>query len=230
MSSSRPTIKRKRLTLAQKGKILAFLSNGATVSSLAASFGSSLRFVQKIRSESTFLQKKLQDNSRNIQLKAFKTAKFPEVESLLFDFVHICRAAKLPICGATRRQRALQLRDKLLRKDLTENEHSRLQTFSASARSVNPFAQRHALQSVRFYGEGGSVSVENVIADISHLRQNVCDLNEEFVSNMDEAGLFFKLFPKKTYVLEYEDRRILRGTKNMKAKSRVSLYVYTNAT
>ena len=37
MSSSRPTIKRKRLTLAQKGKILEFLLNGATVSSLAAS-------------------------------------------------------------------------------------------------------------------------------------------------------------------------------------------------
>ena len=155
--------------------------------------------MQKIRSESKFLQKKLHDNSRNIQLKAFKTARFPEIESLLFDFVPISRAAKLPICGATLRERTLQIRDKLLRKDLPENEHIRLQKCSASARWANAFAQRHALRSVRLDGEGGSVSVsvENVMADISHLRQNVCDFNEEFVFNMDNTGLYFKLFPKR---------------------------------
>ena len=75
MSTSRPKIKRKRLTLAQKGKILECLSNGATVSSLAAPLGCSLRLVQKIRSELIFPQKKLQDNSRNIQLKAFYDGK-----------------------------------------------------------------------------------------------------------------------------------------------------------
>ncbi|PXF45097.1 Jerky protein-like [Gracilariopsis chorda] len=47
---------------------------------------------------------------------------------------------------------------------------------------------------------------------------------------MDETDLFFKLFPKRSYILLGEDKHHVLGTKDMKAKARVSLFVCTNAT
>ncbi len=45
---------------------------------------------------------------------------------------------------------------------------------------------------------------------------------------MDETGLFFKLLPNRSYVKE-DKVKSARGTKLMKAKDRVTLYVTANA-
>lgn len=50
------------------------------------------------------------------------------------------------------------------------------------------------------------------------------------MSNMDEMGLFLKLFTKKKYVLRSENSEKSIGTKDMKARARVSLYLCIKAT
>ena len=50
------------------------------------------------------------------------------------------------------------------------------------------------------------------------------------IYNIDETGLFFKLFPKQSYVLESESGKKLRGVTGMGAKDRFTLFVCTNAT
>jgi uncharacterized phosphosugar-binding protein len=45
---------------------------------------------------------------------------------------------------------------------------------------------------------------------------------------MDEAGLFYKCLPNHSY-LRVEDLSTANGTKLMKAKDRITLYVITNA-
>ena len=44
---------------------------------------------------------------------------------------------------------------------------------------------------------------------------------------MDETGLFFKLLPNRAYV-KNEETKVAHGTKLMKAKDRVTVYVCTN--
>ena len=64
---------------------------------------------------------------------------------------------------------------------------------------------------------------------ISELPTTLSDFEEESIFNMDETGLFFKLFSERLYVLPTKNRKFVQGTKDMKAKSRVSIYVCTNA-
>ena len=72
--------------------------------------------------------------------------------------------------------------------------------------------------------------VNFVSSGIARLRGQLQDYDANCIFNMDETGLFFKLFPKRTYVLPGENRKNLRGSKDMKAKSRVSVYVCSDAT
>ena len=172
----------------------------------------------------------MREGTPNAQFKALKAPKFPDIDEALYEFVQIARGAKLPLSGSVLRCRALQIRDILLKKDHTHAQINRLKSFSASPAWVTSITRKHSLRSVRLHGKGGSASVRDVSTGICRLREHLADFDEEFIFNMDETGLFFKLFQKKTYVLSYEDRDKLRGTKHMKAKARVSLYVCTNAT
>ena len=43
------------------------------------------------------------------------------------------------------------------------------------------------------------------------------------------AGLFFCLLPRKTYITSIEERRTVRGTKGMASKDRITAYLFANA-
>lgn len=46
---------------------------------------------------------------------------------------------------------------------------------------------------------------------------------------MDESGLYWRLLPRRTYILGDENRRMLRGSKNMQSKDRVTVMLCVNA-
>eukprot|EP00171_Calliarthron_tuberculosum_P001839 IDg1839t1 len=64
---------------------------------------------------------------------------------------------------------------------------------------------------------------------IAKLRQSLADFRISNIYNVDETGLFFKLLPKRTYVLHHENKKTLRGVKAMKAKDQITAYVCSNA-
>ena len=155
---------------------------------------------------------------------------FPEIEDRLFRFVHIARSAKLPLSIATLQAKAHNIRDNLVNVVKDEQKRKKISSFQASRNWVLGCTKRHSIQSVRLHGEAGSVPVNVVSFGIARLRGQLQDYDANCIFNMDETGLFFKLFPKRTYVLPGENRKNLRGTKDMKTKSRVSVYVCSDAT
>ena len=67
------------------------------------------------------------------------------------------------------------------------------------------------------------------VADgIARLHEEISNYNPKNIYNMDETGLNFHLLPRQTYVHRSENN--VRGTKSMKSKDRVTLYIATNAT
>ena len=64
--------------------------------------------------------------------------------------------------------------------------------------------------------------------DIAKLKEEISQCNPESIYNMDETGLNYRLLPRKMYA--HRTEKNVRGTKSMKSKDRVMLYVATNAT
>lgn len=50
------------------------------------------------------------------------------------------------------------------------------------------------------------------------------------IFNVDETEIFYRLPPNRIYLSTTENKKTARGTKAMKAKDRVSVYICTNAT
>ncbi|PXF44777.1 Tigger transposable element-derived protein 6 [Gracilariopsis chorda] len=159
----------------------------------------------------------------NSEYKTIKDVKFPEIDRHFFAFVQGARAAKLPISSSSLHHRAVHILDRLPNTDQDETLLEKMKFFSASPSWVTGIAKRHALRSVRLHGEGCSVSVKDVSLDICKLCKKLLDYKYAWIFNMGETGLFFRLFPKRSYILPGEDKHRIRGTKDMKAKARVTL-------
>ncbi len=101
--------------------------------------------------------------------------------------------------------------------------------FKASASWAGKFARDSGWRSQALHGEAGEVNIEGLEPEIQKLRDLIAEYYLDNVFNMDKTGLFFKLLPNHSYV-KVEKARTARGSKFMKAKDRVTLYVATNAT
>jgi hypothetical protein len=80
-----------------------------------------------------------------------------------------------------------------------------------------------------FHGEGAEVNKSNLglLAALDDLYAIIAQYDPENVYNMDETGLFFRLLPRYSLLMQDEDISTTRGKK--KYKDRVSLIVCTNA-
>jgi hypothetical protein len=72
--------------------------------------------------------------------------------------------------------------------------------------------------------------MEGLDPEIQQLRELIKKYNLDNVYNMDETGLFYRQLPNRSSVRKNKAARSARGTKSMKAKDRVTLYITTNAT
>ena len=86
------------------------------------------------------------------------------------------------------------------------------------------------MQQILLHGEGAEVDKEDpkLLAALDDLYATISRYNPENVYNMDETGLFFRLLPRYTLLMPFEDLSTTRGKK--KAKERLSLVVCANAT
>ncbi|PXF47641.1 Jerky protein-like [Gracilariopsis chorda] len=229
ITSTTPKLHRTRLTLSQKAEVLRRLKQGASHSQLQNDFACSRRTIYQIKAQRETVEKALH-TPNNASRKSFHLPRFLNIEQRLYEFVPIARSATLPISAATLQCKAIDISDSLIESVQTEKEKKELVSSQASNNWVLGFTRRHAMRSIRLHGEAGSVPLSIVATGISSLREQINDFDADCIFNMDETGLFFKLFPKRTYVLASEDRKRLRGTKDMKAKARVSVYVCTDST
>ena len=110
--------------------------------------------------------------------------------------------------------------------------HQRLKVLLPSKPSeswAGKFARDSGWRSQALHGEAEEVDTEGLEPEIQKLHDIIAEYDLDNVYNIDETGLFFKLLPNRSYI-EVEKARAARGSKLMKAKDRVTLYVATNAT
>ena len=102
--------------------------------------------------------------------------------------------------------------------------------FKALWQWLSRFRERRGLQKILLHGEGAEVDQEDpkLLAALDDLYATISRYNPENVYNMDETGLFFRLLPRYTLLMPFEDLSTTRGKK--KAKERLSLVVCANAT
>jgi hypothetical protein len=104
---------------------------------------------------------------------------------------------------------------------ISVDEATTLKTHLFSATWSFRWLKRNEFVSKQLHGEAANV-------DLTRLREEISHYDPESVYNMDETGLNFRLLPRQTYVHKAEKN--VRGTKSMKSKDRVTLYIATNVT
>ena len=131
---------------------------------------------------------------------------------------------------------ALKIKDRLLKlheenklsRPLTTEEFSALKEFTASRSWASKKALEHGLKSIVLHGEAADVDVETIADEMNKLRQKMRTYHPDNIYNMDETGLMYKCLPNRSYVKK-DELRSAQGTKIMKLKDRVTVYVCSNA-
>ena len=107
--------------------------------------------------------------------------------------------------------------------------------FAASNGWLHRFLKRYQFKHINLHGEAGDVDQEKVQEKIAQIREQLKEFDVEFIFNMDETGLFYRCFPRGTYVTRQEDaagvnKKNARGSKAMKAKDRCTVVACCNTT
>ena len=220
---------RRRLSLEEKTLLHSELRNGNSIAQVQNHVGCSRRTVFDIQKNAASILEQAAHRGSGMT-KTVKPSQFPEIDQHLFQWVQMARSARLPVSSASLSAKAHHIRELLLSQNNSPQQKEALIQFSASSTWVGRFTARHALRSVRLHGKAGSVTISDVSQGIAQFCENLSTYDVDNIYNQDETGLFFKLFPKQSYVLESEGGKTLRGITGMGAKDRVTLFVCTNAT
>ena len=221
---------RTRLDIQQKLEALKMLNSGTPAAIVMKKFKVSSRFVTKLRKEGEKIQAIIDSEGRSIRTKTIRPVMYPEIDEKVYKFCDIARSTKLPVTQDLIRERALLVRDNLLQKnDLLDSDRNRFEKFSASVGWCQKFVKRHCICSVSLSGEAGSAYAEYFADSMIKIRDRLREFQVENIYNVDETGLFYKLLPRRSYIMAYEKKTTLRGTKQIDVKDRITAYVCTNA-
>ncbi|KAI6648197.1 hypothetical protein LOD99_12006 [Oopsacas minuta] len=143
------------------------------------------------------------------------------MEDMLYLWIDGMRRANLPVSPTLAIAKAKRIAEQL---SISEDD------FKASWQWLSRFRERRGLQKLLLHGEGAEVDKQepNFLAALNSLYDIIAQYEPENVYNMDEAGLFFRLLPRYTLLMPFEDVSSTRGKR--KAKDRLSLVVCANGT
>lgn len=220
---------RTSLSFQQKLEALQLFDTGVPSAVVMAKFTVSSRFLTKLGSQRELLRRVAEEDGTTLTTKTMHKPGYPEVEEKVNRFCEIARFTKLPVTQDLIRERALLVRESLLKEDISAHDRARIEKFSASVGWCQNFVKRHCMTSVSLVGQGGSATYEDAVGKMSELRKRLSSYDVENVYNVDETGLFYKLIPRRTYILACENKNTLRGTKGMGAMDRITAYACTNA-
>jgi len=102
--------------------------------------------------------------------------------------------------------------------------------FKASNGWLHKFSKRFGLRSRFLHGEAGGVDIGEAEETMKQFRSCLRGYRLEDIYNADEAGLFYKCMPRRSYVLRDEDLRQVKGSKSTTDKQRITLFLCVNAT
>jgi len=111
---------------------------------------------------------------------------------------------------------------------LMAEEEDALKNLAFSKTWAYKWLKRNDYISKFLHGEAGSIDKAAIAEWIAEIQQEISKYDPEDIYNMDETSLNYCLLPRQSYV--HKSASGARGTKNMKSKDRVTLYVATNST
>ena len=217
--------KGKRLSEFQRLEVIAKLSVPCAPSkrSLAREHGISEGAIRKIMKNQEGIQKRSALMSEEGKRKTLRTSigRFSELEDILCVWIDSMQCAKIPVPPPLVIVKAKRIAQQL---SIPEGD------FKASWQWLSRFRERGGLQKILLHGEGAEVDQEDpkLLAALDDLYATISRYDPENVYNMDETGLFFRLLPRYTLLMPFEDLSTTRGKK--KAKERLSPVVCANAT
>lgn len=215
-----PSVKVKftALTDLNRLEIIRFAENGMKKVDLARKYSVSEGAIRKIlKNKDKFLQR--HEVTPNLSRRKFKTAQYPELENELFRFVSCLRVANVPCPPSIIQVQAKEIANKL-----------NILDFKASNGWLENFLKRFNLKTINLFGEGGEVNKDDptLLEQLNKLYEIISTYDPEFIYNMDETGLFYRVIPNFSVLLPSEKSDEVRGKKV--PKDRVTIICCANAT
>lgn len=206
MSETPPTKKQKRtrLSLEDKAKAALLLKNGSDAADVMKKFNVSRRTVSNLKASTDHLLRRAGDSAVSLELKTFRAARIPNLDSKIMQFVDYARAAKLNLSHLDLQHRAIYIRDKLLEQDDGSDSALRgaLTHFTASKGWVDNFVKRHGVRSISVQGEAMSLYTDAGAKELENLHRCLRKFPPECIYKVEETNLFFKLLPRNLYTLK----------------------------
>jgi hypothetical protein len=207
-----PKNPRKDLTLSDKRKIISLFDEEYTHQQIAITFGCDRSTVTKILQN----RSKIESHGNDATRRRIKGCKSGELEAALAEWIRLKRSLKQTIPSVLVKEQAQSLAESL-----------QITSLKFSDGWLSNFFQRHGFSNVYLHGEGGSVNEEQVMVERAKLQVKLRNYSPHDVYNADETGLYYRLLPRRSVVLEAEAKSI-RGTKLI--KDRLTILLCCNAT
>lgn len=169
-------------------------AGGKTKTAIAQQFGVPANTLSTwIKNKSNIIQK-YESSEFGPATKRMRAAEYPDLEKAVDIWFKQARAANVPINGPLIQARAQDLASQM--------GHS---SFKASSGWLHRFKQRHGYQWRSIIGESKSVP-QQAVADwkATTLTNILQEYSPDDVFNADETGLFWRMEPKKSFVLKGE--------------------------
>lgn len=211
--SSKQTLKRKSMSIEEKGVIIARMENGETNANLSSEFGVSHSTISSIWKN----REKITDafNSNALRVKKLRSTQHDDLDKSLLEWFKIQRSRNVPITGPILRQKADEFALLLGKSD-----------FQCSEGWINRFKVRHSIVFGKISGEAASVPAgvsESWLQSVfPEIRKGYTD---EEIFNADETGLFYKMTYDKT--MKFKGDKCIGGKMS---KERITVLVAANMT
>lgn len=212
MSSKR---KRVSITLETKYKIIQLIDQKVSNEDILKKFRNEIRDTYNISK----IKKNRKDivsayeSSTSTKVKSLKTSKYPDIEKGLLEFILKCNTIGIPVNTLLLKEKANEFAIKL---GYTE--------FKSSEGFISRFKKRNGVIFKTVHGEANGVS-EDICSDWvnNKLPELIKDFKPEDVFNGDEFGLFWRMFPNKTYIIKGQKFKT-----GKKSKERISVFICAN--
>ena len=215
-------LKHEFLSIAKKIEIIDRYKKGESKTNLAILYGKAKSTIGDIiKNEQNLREFAKQTETENFLevRKTVRNANDPNLDKALYIWFCQERHLGTPITGDLMNIKARSLNRLLNPTDKKE--------FIPSDGFIANFIKRHSIKSLSIQGESLSAnlsSVENFLEKVQLMIRTEGYSNEQLY-NYDETGLYWKGFPKKTFVASYEDKA--KGFKISKEK--VTILLCANA-
>ncbi|CAN0416956.1 unnamed protein product, partial [Ectocarpus sp. 12 AP-2014] len=215
-----------KLTIAQRWKIVQAVQGGQARSKVAVEYGVTKSYITKLMKPDKIVElEKARDMELNIDAKRTPTPVNADLEACLNQWIKIARQRfELGLSGFMIQTQAAKFASEM---NVTD--------FNASKGWLHRFLGRYGFTHINLHGEAGDVDRTKAEKEIAKIREQLEGFDVELIFNMDETGLFYRYFPRGTYITRAEgaagvNKKTARGSKAMKAKDRCTVIACCNTT